>query len=166
MALPDWLSRYFQQPTIRDANDDDMPSRSNIQFLNATVTDDANNDQTVVDLSTTSINSTVHPLTYAGQGPTYTVAETAGEVSLPVRALTSALVIKAPTTPTVGMKIKIKIVDMVNFSDVNTVTFNGNGNSVEMFGTIAATAVLTPENVGIKSPCLVWEWDGTDWLLE
>lgn len=87
MAAPDWLSRLFQQLTIRNGAGADMNSRSHIKFIGPAVSDDAANDQTIVDTTgggVTLAGDTVGP---SGTNTVQTLTGNGGVVSLVAAAL-------------------------------------------------------------------------------
>jgi len=106
MAVPDWLSRFFQQVTFRGADGVDLPSRSNAKILGAAVYDDIPNDQTIIDLGTASIRlEQFGPTGTADDGPTIQTAINAVASGSVFRQGLSVLVSK-PCTITTPVEVK------------------------------------------------------------
>jgi hypothetical protein len=111
--------------------------------------------------SLVSANTVVHQVSGTG---TTTVTETSGNVVMVISAMTGPITIKftvSTAPPTIGMTIAIKVKD-TSFSNTNTISANGNGNTVEYEGS-AAPASFNPGTFGTGGE-VVWTWDGFSWI--
>ena len=157
------ISRFGVVSALESPNfpDEAIPPRGTISLEGAvTITDDPINDTTHVAFA--SVSTSIVPLTYAGDGPTYTVLVGTGDVTLSVRTLTAALTIKMFAAPTIGAKVTVKAADNT-FTDAHNIIVNGNGNQIEYEGVTASTFAMTPATNG-NGAGITWLWDGTDWV--
>jgi hypothetical protein len=159
------ISRFGIVSALESPNfaGEEIPPRGTISLEGAvTITDDAINDTTHVAFGSGGVSTSIVPLTYAADGPTYTVLVGSGDVTLSVRSLSAPLTIKMFPTPSVGAKVTIKAADST-FTDAHNIVVNGNGNDVEYEGAAASTFTMTPDSVG-EGGSVTWTWDGTDWV--